>query len=117
MKKLLLLCLLASATSAQAVDIGVNINLGDPGYYGVIQEPRPVVIYEQPVIVRRTTVVRSEPLYLRVPPGHAKHWDQHCDEYRACDRQVYFVDEGWYETTYRGGPHGKHGKGHGKHHH
>ena len=102
MKKLLCLALLAcAATAAGAADVGLSINIGDPGYYGVISEPQPVVVYQEPVVVRHTTVVREEPLYLRVPPGHYKHWSKHCMEYGACDRQVYFVDEGWYETTYR----------------
>jgi hypothetical protein len=44
--------------------------------------------------------VPAEPLYLRVPPGHAKHWRKHCREYNACDRQVYFVQERWYNDVY-----------------
>ena len=33
----------------------------------------------------------SGPLYLHVPPGHAKKWSQHCARYNACNRPVYFV--------------------------
>ncbi|ODS90363.1 MAG: hypothetical protein ABS45_16170 [Comamonas sp. SCN 65-56] len=44
-------------------------------------------------------VVR-QPLYLRVPPGHAKHWSKHCHEYGACARPVYFVQERWYNDVY-----------------
>ena len=51
------------------------------------------------MIVERVTVSRS-PIYLRVPPGHAKHWDQHCREYDACARPVYFVEDDWYQRVY-----------------
>jgi hypothetical protein len=40
------------------------------------------------------------PVYLRVPPGHAKHWDKHCYEYRACGERVLFVRDDWYEREY-----------------
>ena len=63
----------------------------------------------------------AEPVYLRVPPGHQKHWDKHCAEYRACGVPVYFVREEWYQERYSrrddGPDQGKdkgHGKGHGK---
>jgi len=26
------------------------------------------------------------PVYLHVPPGHAKNWRKHCREYNACNR-------------------------------
>ena len=63
--------------------------------------------------------VVQRPIYLHVPPGHAKDWRKHCDHYGACAQPVYFVQEDWYERHYAGG-HGKHkghgkGKGHGKH--
>ena len=54
--------------------------------------PPPAVIYTQPVIVQRThRVVRQPPLYLHVPPGHAKKWSKHCACYNACSQPVYFV--------------------------
>ncbi|MES2182625.1 MAG: hypothetical protein V4493_11065 [Pseudomonadota bacterium] len=40
------------------------------------------------------------PIYLRVPPGHAKHWDKHCREYNACNERVYFVQDDWYNREY-----------------
>ena len=38
--------------------------------------------------------------YLRVPPGHEKHWSKHCAQYHACGRPVYFVREDWYQKEY-----------------
>ena len=42
-----------------------------------------------------------EPIYLHVPPGHAKNWRKHCHEYNACNRPVYFVKSAEYEPGYR----------------
>ncbi len=91
--------LLPPLASAQ---IGVSINIGQPGYYGRIElgdYPQPQLIYAEPRIIRRVQTVRS-PIYLRVPPGHARNWGKHCSRYNACSRPVYFVDDGWYERTY-----------------
>ena len=70
-------------------------------------------------------MVRVQPVYLRVPPGHEKHWSKHCAKYGACGRPVYFVREDWYQHEYvpyyrdhdddRDDDHG-HGKGKGKSH-
>ena len=86
------------------------------------------MIYAQPVWVERPVkVVYVEPVYLRVPPGHEKHWSKHCAEYNACGRPVYFVRDDWYNNQYvpryrNGGDeqgdsrgHG-HGRGHDKEH-
>ena len=67
-----------------------------PGVYGRIDignAPPPPLIYTQPVIIqqREPTAVRQRPLYLHVPPGHAKKWSKHCAAYNACNRPVYFV--------------------------
>jgi hypothetical protein len=63
------------------------------------------------------------PIYLRVPPGHAKHWSKHCHEYNACGERVYFVQDDWYQHEYvpryqerHGDNHGKHGNDHGNKH-
>jgi hypothetical protein len=32
-----------------------------------------------------------QPIYLHVPPGHAKDWRKHCRKYDACGQPVYFV--------------------------
>ncbi|UTY60050.1 hypothetical protein [Massilia sp. erpn] len=142
-----LLAAVSAAPAASAADVGVSINIGQPGFYGRIDigsMPPPPVLYAQPVIIQRPVRVISEPLYLRVPPGHAKHWSKHCGRYNACGRQVYFVRDDWYlndyapryrgehrheyrEERHYGHEHGQgqgqgqghghgHGKGHDKHH-
>ena len=87
-----------------AADVGVSIHIGEPGFYGQIdigRLPTPQVIYSRPVLINRAPyVVRPSPIYLRVPPGHAKHWDKHCREYDACGRPVYFVQDRWYNDVY-----------------
>ena len=42
----------------------------------------------------------AEPVYLRVPPGHRKHWAKFCGRYDACGRPVLFVRDEWYTNTY-----------------
>ena len=119
MKKYLLTvaATMAAATAApawSAVDVGVGVTIRQPGVYGRIEignYPPPPVLYPQPVVIARpVVVVQQPPLYLYVPPGHAKHWDKHCYRYNACARQVYFVQEDWVQERYEE----KHGKGHGK---
>ena len=105
MKKFLIALFLVSAASGAMAGtrVGVDINIGGPGYYGNIQLGdfgRPPVIYEQPVIIERQVRYVGEPMYLRVPPGHAKHWSKHCRGYNACGRPVYFVQDSWYNNTY-----------------
>src|SRR5258705_9550906 len=88
-----------------------------PGVYGHVQigNAPPPVLYAEPVIIVRERR-RYEPVYLHVPPGHAKHWDKHCHKYGACNRPVYFVKSREYDPGYRHDQgNGKgHGKGHGK---
>ena len=105
MKHFLILVALASASlinTVQAADVGVSVSVGQPGFYGQIDiggYPQPRVIYSQPRVVERVYEER-EPIYLRVPPGHAKHWDKHCREYNACGERVYFVRDDWYNREY-----------------
>jgi hypothetical protein len=118
--------------SARATDVGVSVSVGDSGFYGRIDVgtmPRPPpVIYAQPVVVQPAqVVVEREPIYLRVPPGHARKWRKHCHKYNACGERVFFVQETWYKEHYTNGRnpgrpdvddhpgkgHGN-GKGHGK---
>lgn len=61
-----------------------------------------VAVYAQPVVVvQQPRKVVQEPIYLHVPPGHAKNWSEHCQEYDACNRPVYFVKSAEYEPGYR----------------
>jgi hypothetical protein len=113
MKRLILAAAIAAAaTPALAQNVGMSVTVGQPGFYGRIDIgnfPQPMVIYPQPI-------------YLHVPPGHAKDWRKHCGRYNACGQPVYFVQEGWYNNVYvpRYQPYygygqgGQPGKGHGK---
>jgi len=96
--------LAAAALPAFAANVGVSISVGQPGFYGQIDigdVPRPVLVYPQPVVVRPALMRGArEPLYLHVPPGHAKNWRKHCHEYSACGQPVYFVEDRWYNDVY-----------------
>ncbi len=87
------------AAPAQAADVGVSINISQPGVYGRIdigRFPQPVLIAQQPVVIAVPQRRVVEPVYLWVPPGHQKHWQRHCARYNACGVPVYFVQERWY---------------------
>lgn len=95
--------LLAALTSlARAADVGVSVSVGEPGFYGRIDigdYPPPPLIYRQPRMVRWVEGNRS-PIYLHVPPDHARNWRRHCRDYDACNERVYFVRNNWYEREY-----------------
>ncbi|HVL57353.1 MAG TPA: hypothetical protein VM491_12670 [Burkholderiaceae bacterium] len=94
----------AASMPLHAADVGVSVQVGQPGFYGRIDigsMPPPQVVYPQPVVVVPGPVaVVRQPIYLHVPPGHARNWDKHCAKYHACAQPVYFVDEHWYRTVY-----------------
>jgi hypothetical protein len=108
--------LIASASAgAQTISVSARIT-GEvvPGVYGEVvlgSRPPPPVVYEQPMLIEPAPVVvgapRPEPIYLHVPPGHAKNWRKYCHEYHACNRPVYFVKSAEYEPGYH-----KHGHDH-----
>lgn len=108
------------STPVLAADVGVSINIGEPGFYGRLDigdYPQPQVIYSRPVIIERNSMNR-QPVYLRVPPGHARNWRKHCREYNACGEQVYFVRDSWYNREYvprYQKSHGDHRDGRGDH--
>jgi hypothetical protein len=92
------------ATPAIAAEVGVSVSIGQPGFYGRIDigdypYPQPRVIYPQPRVVERV-YVEHEPIYLRVPPGHARNWRKYCYKYNACGERVYFVQDSWYNHEY-----------------
>jgi hypothetical protein len=79
---LLVLALFAAASTALATapalaaDVGVSVNVGRPGFYGRIDigtVPQPVVIYAEPIVIHPVVGPVPRPIYLRVPPGHAKN--------------------------------------------
>lgn len=89
-------------TIAGPAAAGVSISVGEPGFYGQIDignYPPPRLIYPEPIVVERVGP-RYPPIYLRVPPGHIKHWNRHCREYGACGRPVYFIEDRWYNEVY-----------------
>jgi hypothetical protein len=97
----------APRANAGDVDIGVTIR-GEivPGVYGRVdlanRPAPPPVVYAQPVVVERTPgIERVEPIYLHVPPGHAKNWRKYCHQYHACNQRVYFVKSREYDPGYR----------------
>lgn len=94
----------AFAVPAHAADVGVSVSIGQPGFYGRIDignHPPPQVVYAEPVIIQPAPVaVVRRPIYLHVPPGHAKNWSKHCYRYEACGQPVYFVQERWYNDVY-----------------
>lgn len=130
------------AGTALATDVGVSVSIGQPGFYGRIElgnMPQPQLIYAAPLIIQQPRVgYARQPIYLRVPPGHEKHWDKNCYKYNACNQPVYFVQDNWYRNEYapayrsghgdRGdryegrddndnnGNHGNNGRGHDKGH-
>jgi hypothetical protein len=98
------LAFISASAPTSAADVGVSVSIGQPGFYGRIDigdypYPQPRVIYSRPIIIERQLEV-YEPLYLRVPPGHAKNWKRYCGRYAACGRQVYFVQDSWYRNEY-----------------
>lgn len=123
------------AGTASAADVGVSVEISQPGVYGRVdigRFPQPQVIVPQPVVIARPVVVAQpvQPVYMWVPPGHRKDWGKHCRHYNACGVPVYFVRHDWYDQHVqprgqwhggrdddddRGRGRGKgHGKGHGK---
>lgn len=94
--------LMAAVIPAGAADIGISVNIGQPGFYGQIDigdYSQPQLVYRQPVMIRRGPVGRP-PVYLNVPPGHAKNWRKHCGRYNACGERVFFVKNSWYDREY-----------------
>lgn len=103
MKSLLFASMLVALSApVLATDVAVTLSIGQPGFYGQLDigdYPPPQLIYRQPILVERVVIERA-PIYLRVPPGHAKNWRKHCREYNACGERVYFVQNNWYQREY-----------------
>lgn len=104
MKRFLFSAALAAAIiiPAFAADVGVSISVGQPGFYGRIDiggYPPPQLIYREPRVMYRSAMNRP-PIYMHVPPGHAKDWRKHCRKYNACRERVYFVQSDWYGREY-----------------
>ncbi|WP_239189788.1 hypothetical protein [Candidatus Nitrotoga sp. HW29] len=105
MKRFLFVAALVIITApALAANVGVSVNIGQPGFYGRIDignYPQPQLIYSAPVMVQPVPMgTAPQPIYLRVPPGHRKNWRKHCQRYGACGQSVYFVRDNWYNNVY-----------------
>src|SRR5258706_16098313 len=78
MKQLMFAVAASMATAAAfAGDVGTLGGLGEPGYgqIDIHKFPKPQVVFPEPVVIRQVdTGVAGEPVYLRVPPEHAKDW-------------------------------------------
>jgi hypothetical protein len=96
---------LAVAGAARAGDLGIHIILSGevaPGVYGQVQignASPPPLVYAQPMLIE-VQPAPPPPVYLHVPPGHARNWRRYCREYNACNRPVYFVRSAEYEPDY-----------------
>lgn len=107
--------LVATVGVCRAGDLDIQVLLSGqvaPGVYGQVQlgsAPPPPVVYAQPMLIEPQPSPLP-PVYLHVPPGHAKNWRGHCHEYHACNRLVYFVRSEEYAPDYD-----HHDHGHGKH--
>ena len=103
----LLLVACAGAQTHTYINSTVSRQLA-PGVYGRIDignAPPPPLIYAEPVIIQRPAVmVQRSPIYMHVPPGHAKNWGKHCARYNACGQPVYFAREPVRAQYYGGRP-------------
>jgi len=120
---LLAAMLMAGAGVSRAGDLDLHVILSGqvaPGVYGQVRfgsDAPPPVVYAQPMLIE-SQPSPPPPIYLHVPPGHAKNWRKHCHEYHACNRPVYFVRSEEYAPGYDHRDYGHdhdHGHGHGKH--
>jgi hypothetical protein len=116
--------LIAGAGVSRAGDLDIHVILSGqvaPGVYGQLQlgnDPPPPVVYAHPMLIEPQSSPLP-PVYLHVPPGHAKNWHKYCHEYHACNRPVYFVRSAEYAPGYDHRDHGHdhdHDKGHERDH-
>ncbi|HEV7613855.1 MAG TPA: hypothetical protein VGO37_18395 [Steroidobacteraceae bacterium] len=126
--RLVPMAILLVAGVCRAGDLNVHVMLSGevaPGVYGQVQignERPPPLVYAQPMLIE-PQAAPPPPIYLHVPPGHARNWRKHCREYNACNRPVYFVRSEEYRPQYERGDHdhehdrSRHGEGDHDHEH
>jgi hypothetical protein len=110
-----------TCSGAWAGEPTIRVSVGGeirPGVYGQVEfgnAPPPPVLYPQPVLIVQPAqrVVVVQPVYMHVPPGHAKRWSRYCHRYDACGRPVYFVKSSEYEPRYERDHDRGHGRGRG----
>ena len=98
---------LATLAPAHATDVGVSVQISQPGVYGRVdigRFPQPKVVVQQPVVIAQPVAVAPQPVYMWVPPGHRKNWRRHCGRYGACGTPVYFVRDQWYHQHVKPAP-------------
>ena len=111
-KKILLIgeTWMSSATHYKGFDQfgSVTFHSGDgeiaPGVYGRVDfgnATPPPVLYARTMVIAPMPGPPVGPVYLHVPPGHAKNWGKHCQRYNACGQPVYFVKSAEYERGYK----------------
>ncbi len=97
---------LTVARAAYAADVGITVEISQPGVYGRIdigRFPQPAIILPKPVIIAPPPHVVVQPIYMWVPYGHRKNWAKYCHRYNACGYPVYFVRHDWYKQHVRHG--------------
>ena len=103
---LLSVALLVGTGASHAGGLDIHVLLSGevaPGLYGQVNignERPPPVVYAQPMLIE-PQYAPPPPIYLHVPPDHAKNWRKHCHEYNACNRPVYFVRSREYDPEYQ----------------
>jgi hypothetical protein len=96
------LAAISISNPALAGDVGASVSSSQPSFYGRLDigdYPPPQVINRQAIAIESVPIDRP-PIYLRVPPGHAKHWRKHCHQYNACGERVLFVHDKWYSREH-----------------
>ena len=99
-------CVIAALSTTAWADVRVGVTISGeivPGVYGRVEigDTSPPLVYAKPVIiVQESHREPLTPIYLHVPPGHAKNWRKYCGRYNACNRPVYFVKSAEYEPGY-----------------
>jgi hypothetical protein len=102
----ILAVLVAGVGASHAGGVDVRVMLSGqvvPGVYGQVNIGNggpPPIVYAQPVVIEQQHAP-SPPIYLHVPPDHARNWRKHCHEYDACGRPVYFVRSREYDPEYQ----------------
>ena len=83
----------AQAQPLPPASFGVDIAPGVRGRIDIGMPPPPVWQAAEPVYLHRPVVQVQQPIYLAVPPQHAKKWHKHCHRYGACARPVVLVQQ------------------------
>lgn len=106
----LLFVLAAAALFAPAVAQDIRLSVSGevaPGVYGRVDigNRTPPLVFPQAVLVVKGPNPPA-PVYMHVPPGHARNWSKHCGKYGACNRPVFFVKSAEYDPGFKPGAKG-----------